>query len=721
MAKKKGKGGSKGGNVDDGPKAPPKIPPRKPKKSKWNLPPIPILIAVVVVAHLVYTNFLAGDGKPRGDPVRSKELLIEAMGLVNQNKLVESLPALDLSIAADPTLPSGYSNKAGVLRMLGRTKEALEILEVGEEKVTEKWGEDYVDLYYIKQGFFYVYNDMGQSDKAVESIKRAAELAPSASMYTSWAGMDTGVTDEMKIDLYTKALTYDQDHMMSFCLRYHAYGLVGDWDKVAADHSRALAYQNSAMGLTKRTDTSCLQPYMISYMDFTAEMMRDTARLFALREANVGAGEMLPTLLPSQWTDQFDSDGARSRPLRIGYVSSDLQNHPVGRNFLGLLLAHNKKKFDIYCFSTKHAEGDPVTAAIQSASNYVDLTKLSMSHAGIAKMIREEYKIDVLIDLNGWTAGRRLQIFAAKPAPVQMTHGLGFVGTTGVDAFQYFITDSVATPQRFDDMYTEKVVRLPYAYLPASHMKVQITEQGANFDPRSADKMALRKEEGLPESEDIFVYCAFQSMHKISKESFDTWMRILQSSPNSVLWFTTIKASVQWKFLKRAKETFGIDPDRLVFGGSRGVGQHMVRAQACDLMLDSWPYNAHSTATDLLWAGVPTLVYLPDYHDPNAAIQVPKMCSRVSASLVHSLGMPQLIKSTIEEFEDEAVRLSNDGKAYAALRNELLDKRVTSPLYNIKSYARHHELAYMELFDRFMNGKEVTELTLPTLNVTMSK
>jgi predicted O-linked N-acetylglucosamine transferase (SPINDLY family) len=449
--------------------------------------------------------------------------------------------------------------------------------------------------------------------------------------------------------------------------------------------------------------------------NFTAEVMRDTAKVFALRETNVGQGEMLPSLLPSQVPDQYDSDGERVRKLRVGYVSSDLQaNHPVGRNVLGLLLAHDKNEVDVYCFSTQHVQDDPIPEAIAQTSTYVDLTKLYMSHAAIAKLIREEYKIDVLVDLNGWTRGRRLEIFAAKPAPVQITHGLGFVGTSGVDAFQYFISNAVATPQRFDHLYTEKVVRLPQAYLVASHKTVQLSGEGESveYDPAKADKMALRKQEGLPEDKDIFVYCSFQSLNKISDEAFDTWMRILEKSPNSVLWFTSIKANVRYKLQKRAKEKFGVVTDRLVFGEVKQVPLHLVRAQACDLMLDSWPYNTHATATDILWAGVPLLVYLPDYHDPDVVVQVPKMASRVSASLLHTMELPHLIKSTIQEFEDEAVRLSHDREAYEAVRNDLIQKRNVSPLYDLKSYARYHEMAYIELFERFKRGEEPSELTL---------
>lgn len=175
-------------------------------------------------------------------------------------------------------------------------------------------------------------------------------------------------------------------------------------------------------------------------------------------------------------------------------------------------------------------QNDPITEAIAEMSTYVDLTKLYISHAAIAKLIRDENKIDVLVDLNCWTRGRRLEIFAAKPAPVQITHGLGFVGTSGMDAFHYFISaDAVATPQRFDHLYTEKVVRLPQAYLVASYKTVHLSAEGASkeYDPIKADKMALCMREGLPEDKDIFVYCSFQSLNKISDEAFDTWMRIL--------------------------------------------------------------------------------------------------------------------------------------------------------------------------------------------------
>jgi protein O-GlcNAc transferase len=746
MAKKASKGGIASNRKDklDNASIPPKVPSKSKKKSKpWSLTTsLPVIIIVGILAHFAYLILMGDSSSKTNDKPATKEenimesqspktndavkdsfqnhelarvKLDEGMKFVRSNQLLKGLELIDQSIKASPSIPHGYNAKAGVLRILGRYHEALDVLKYADKVVTNKFGAEHPELYLIKQGLHFVYKDLGDSQQAAESIKMAIKLKPSADLYVSLAALDDVYSDVEKYEIYSKALELEPDHLTSFCLRYHVNALLGEWDKLEKEYKQVEGYMNEVLSLTKRTDKSCLQPYHISYLDFSAEMMRDTAIGFSLREAAASEGDVLPPILPNQVEPQFDLYGKRIRKLRIGYVSSDLQNHPVGRNVLGLFMAHNKEKYDIYCFSLKHSFDDPITTTIMSHVTYVNLSISPLSHKEIAQMIRDQYKIDVLVDLNGWTGGRRLQIFSANAAPVQVTHGLGFVGTTGLDAFQYFISDTVASPERFDEFYTEKVVRLPVAYLPASHKTVLITPAGAAFDPRTVDKMMIRKTNNLPVDDDIFVYCSFQSIHKISAEAFDTWMRILQSSQNSILWMTSIGQHIQEKILKRAESKHGISRDRFVFSGPQNAGDHMTRAQACDLHLDSWPYNAHSTAMDVIWAGVPILVYLPDYHDPEASSQVPKMCNRVSASLLHTLGMPQLIFPTLENFQDEAVRLSNDRQAYEALRNELLEKRLTSKLFDLIAYARHHEVAYSELFERFINGVKPQPLNIPLL------
>jgi len=228
--------------------------------------------------------------------------------------------------------------------------------------------------------------------------------------------------------------------------------------------------------------------------------------------------------------------------------------------------------------------------------------------------------------------------------------------------------------------------------------------------------MELRKKHNLPHDENVFVYCSFQSIHKISSESFDTWMRILSSSQKSVLWLTTINnKEAREKLIHRATTKHGITNDRLIFGEQLRVDLHLVRAQACDLYLDSWPYNAHSTATDVLWAGIPLLAYLPDYNHNGRSSSTdqnhkeePRMWSRVSASLLSTLGMGgELIQSTIQNYEKEAIRYSQNRNSYDSLRKNLLQKRISSPLFDLISYTRHHETAYWEIFvNRFMEQQK---------------
>ena len=655
----------------------------------------------VVILSILYDRYSSSSNSP--DPqgtnaAKAFQLRQQAMQLLHQKtRLPEAVQLLNQSIQYNPYDPHVYSDQAGILRMLGQSKQALQVLQQGLERVKP----DHPSMWYIQQGLFYVYKDLDKPAEAAQAIQRAVRDQPDrAELYYSWASLanhENVLPNEDRIRLYDKVMELVPDHAPAFCSRYQTYALIGDWDMLDRDYDKAQHYMAKAAKI--ELDGECMQPYHISYMNFNATMMRDTAKAYALRVVE----KQLPPLKPEEALPQFDADGNRIRKLKIGYVSSDLGAHPVGRNILGMFMAHNKEKFEIYCFATRHNPKDPITQMIQNYVTYVDLTQMNKSHYEVAKMIREEYNIDVLVDLNGWTEGRRLEIFAAKPAPVQITHGLGFVGTTGMESFQYFMSDYIASPERFDDVYTEKVIRLPVSYLPASHGTVYITEAGKDFDPAKADKIELRKEFNLPEDKETFVYCSFQMLHKISRESFDSWMRILSRSPNSKMWMM-IKPKFRERLLKRAKELHGVEEDRIVWADALSPGRHLRRAQACDLHLDSWPYNAHSTATDVLWTGVPLLVYLPDYHDPLSPTQVPKMCSRVSASLLHTLGMPQLITSSIEEFENEAVRLSNDHDAYEALRNELIEKRLSSELYNVRTYAIAHEKAYAESFERFIRG-----------------
>mmetsp|Transcript_50302 Transcript_50302/g.75144 ORF Transcript_50302/g.75144 Transcript_50302/m.75144 type:complete len:765 (-) Transcript_50302:187-2481(-) len=629
---------------------------------------------------------------------------------IQQNRLFDSLDLLTKAIAAAPSEPEGYNSLAGALRFLGRRDEAIDILFEGERNTIAAHGPNLQRLAVVKQGQYHLLSDVGRHEEAESAIQRACELQPTAANYANWAGMDH-LTHTRKIELYTKAYDLDPNHYPAYCMRVHSYLFLPDWESAEADQAQLVAYQEKMLresGKTRTDNTVCLQPFHSTYMNISSEILKQTSIWYGKKQAIVTEAEMLPRLDPAQVEPVYDAEGNRVRKLRIGYISSDLDQHPIGRNVAGLFMAHNKKRYEIFTFNTKKTE-NPITNLIAQHSNMVDISFIG-DFGKVAKMIREEYKIDVLVDLNGWTQHRRLQVFGARPSPVQMTHGLGFVGTVGAESIDYFITDDVASPKRFDDQYTESVVRLPQAYLPASHKTVKITPP--NFDPKTADKAMVRQNHELP-VDDRFVFCSFQGINRISKEAFETWMRILQQVPDSIFWMTRPKPEQQENLMLRAKK-MGIDVEkRMFFGGHLLPGENIVRSQACDLMLDSWPYNAHSTGMDTLWAGTPLLVYLPDYHDTMAPTQVPKMASRVSASLLDTMGLPQLIRPTIEDFEKEAIRLAKDPAAYKELRDELLEKRETTQLFDLKAYAVVHERAYEYAFDLFINGHKPQALDIP--------
>jgi len=674
-----------------------------------------VAIGAIVVLLLYWQHLSSTDNAAR-DTTRAQRYNQKGIALIQQNQLETSLGYFDECMKANPSLQTCYNNKAGALRMLGRRSQAIDTLVTGEQALIQEYGPEYKDLAFLYQSHFLLLKDLNKVEEAVTYIQKSIELAPSAKNYFNWASL-THLDHATKIQLFSKALELEPSYFPAYCHRAHSYLYTGDWELLERSQQQIERYQQQLINSNQqKTDSStCLLPYHTTYMNISAAMMRDTAIQYAKREGTISNEGVLPKLLARDVPPVLDENGNQLRKLRVGYVSSDLDVHPVGRNMLGVFMAHDKSKFEVYAFATQHSPDDQITQAMYPHVTYIDMSQIQ-DYAAVARKIREDFQIDVLVDLNGWTAGNRLKLFAARPAPVQITHALGFVGTIGANqAFDYLISDNVSLPERFDEYYTEKIIRLPQAYLPASHSVVHLTSEGASYNPAVANKTQLRIDNDLPVEEDKFVFCSFQRFHRISREAFETWLRILTKTPDSVLWMTGAEGQQRQLLLERAS-SFGIKlaNERIRFSSSVNPGKNLIRAQACDLHLDNWPYTAHSTGMDVLWAGVPLLVYLSDYHDETSERQVPKMASRVSAGLVHTLGMPQLVASSIDEFEAEAVRLATNRAAYIKLRNELLAKRLASPLFDLTLYARVHETAYLQLFQTFYEGRPPESLDVPT-------
>ncbi|MCA3415883.1 MAG: tetratricopeptide repeat protein [Roseomonas sp.] len=361
--------------------------------------------------------------------------------------------------------------------------------------------------------------------------------------------------------------------------------------------------------------------------------------------------------------------------LRIGYFSADFRNHAVMQLLVGAFECHDRDAFEIHAFSYGPEAEDTMRARIRATMDHFHECA-RMSDAAIMAMARRA-GIDIAVDLNGYTQDARLAPFAQRLAPVQVSY-LGYPGTVGADFLDYILADATVLPMDQQRLYDEKIVHLPDSYQ-------------ANDDRRViAPETPLRAEAGLPA--DGFVYCCFNNAYKITPEVFASWMRILNAVPGSVLWLLANEAEAMDR-LRAGAAGQGVDPARLVFAPHLPSARHLARHRLADLFLDTLPYNAHTTASDALWAGLPVLTQMGQ-----------AFAGRVAASLLNAVGLPELITRDVAAYEALAIALGRDPARAAALKAKLIAAMPTAPLFNTPRFTRHLESAYRMMWQRHAAG-----------------
>jgi len=365
----------------------------------------------------------------------------------------------------------------------------------------------------------------------------------------------------------------------------------------------------------------------------------------------------------------------KKQRIRIGYFSMDFREHPVARLIAELIALHNRNEFEIYGFSfgidtldliRKRIEGSfDVFLNVRDQDDH-DISRLSFQH-----------EIDIAIDLGGYTQDARPQIFVERAAPIQINY-LGYPGTMGTKHIDYLIADSTLIPADMQEAYSEKIIYLPHCYQPNDSKR------------KISDRRFTRQELGLPLNK--FVFCCFNNNWKIIPQIFDCWMKILQSVTDSVLWLFEDNPAVTKNLLKEAIKR-SVDPNRLVFAKPMPHAEHLARHRLADVFLDTLPYNAHTTASDALWVGVPVLT-----------IQGKSFAARVAASLLTSIGIPELITHSKEEYCSLAIELASNPQRLAAIKAKLTQNRFTTPLFDTKLFTGHIESAYQAAYDRYHSG-----------------
>lgn len=613
--------------------------------------------------------------------------------LVELQRHEEALACFDQAIAIQPQYPEAFNNKANALLGLGRPEEAL-------------WNAD--KSIRLESSNPKAHNNRGNAlaqlkrfAAALESFDNAIRIDPhDATAYANKGGVLLGLKRyEEAVVQFDKALCLDAGlleahencaqaatgaRQYQVAAEHYArlFALAPDYPFVKGNllHAQMLCCDWSAFDELKTAidadqarSLPAAEPFGYQGIADSELDLLNCARTFSEREFPVRQGVPVP------------QGPAADGRITIGYVCGEFRKHATTMLMCGVYEMHDRSRFRLLGFDNGADDGSDYRRRVVAAfDELIDISQLSDLQA--AQAIRAR-KVDVLVNLNGYYGEGRSGVFALRPCAVQVNY-LGFPGTLGTPCIDYLIADSVVIPAGSRAFYSEKIVSLPRCYQ-------------ANDDRRqSAECTATRADYGLPEKGVVF--CCFNSHYKITPQTFASWMRILSQVPQSVLWL--IEDSPQGRDnLRRCAQQRGVAPDRLVFAGRIPLEEHLARHALADLFLDTLPYNAHTTASDALWAGLPVLT--------QTGTTFP---GRVCTSLLLALGLSELVTASASEYEERALSLVRDPSRLAAVRTALQARRKDSPLFDTRGLTRHLETAYRAMWQRHRSGQAPAHFEVPS-------
>ena len=651
-------------------------------------------------------------------PAQAEVMNNRGMALHGLRRCEEALQSYDIALALRPGYVEALNNRGTTLYFLGRRDEALAAYENAlglEPGFAEAW-----------HGHGLVLRDLNRPDEALASYDRALGLKPdyaeawfnrgnallavkrfedAVASYDRALGINPHNTEALNhrgtglyflgrpdaaLASYDRALLIDPDNADAL----HSRGMirwrdgqqydaaVRDLEKVVAvkpDHDYAQGdllhvrmhgtdwsgfdAQVARIDAGVRAGKRIIDPFMYLAIAGAPDDSRKCARIFA--------GQFYPPLpMPSRKT------GRDSGKIRIGYVSGEFRAQATAYLTAGLYEGHDRSRFEIVAFDNGARADSPMRRRLEAAfDRFVPIAHLSDQAA--AETIAAE-EIDILVNLNGFFGDHRMGVFARKPAPVQVSY-LGFPGTLGADYIDYILADRFVVPSDERQYYTEKVVTLPGSY--------QVNDS-RRHRPQA---IPARAEHQLPEAG--FVFCNFNMSYKLTPDMFALWMRLLRQVDGSVLWLLQSNA-VSPENLRTEAQRHGVAADRLVFAPFVAMETHLDRLQLADLFLDSLPCNAHTTASDALWAGVPLLT-----------CRGTNFSGRVATSLLNAMGLPELVTENLADYEALAVTLAADPALLGGIRQKLANNRQTTPLFDTDRFRQNLESAYAKMWALHQHGE----------------
>ncbi|MBU3606650.1 tetratricopeptide repeat protein [Polynucleobacter sp. MWH-Creno-3A4] len=552
----------------------------------------------------------------------------------------------DKALQIDPKYFLAWSNRGNLLADQGRPDEAISCFQKALNE-NPNYAEAWTNL---GNALF----DLGRFAEACESHDKA--LAIDQNYGEAWYNKANALTElkhgELALKHYLRA--FEIKPQLPFLLGQLLNSLSLHCDWANNEEQSTLALKEVAAG------KAAVPPFIMLQTEAGSALQKQAAGIFI--HNRIPVINATRPLIPAR---------AKDEKIRIGYFSTDFKNHPVGILMDNLLPYHDRSKFHVSGYFLNKRVQDSLEIALTNAfdSSY-DI--FGINDADAHQLIME-HDLDIAIDLNGHTAGARTGIFARRIAPVQLSY-LGYAGTTGASFYDYLLADQIVVPEDQQEYYSEKLAYLPHSFFPAD-TKISRDEFGA---------LPTRQSQGLPEAG--FIYSCFNNPYKITPQIFALWMDLLAETPNSVLWLTK-PSELAIINLQTSAQDIGIDPARIIFADRvPSRADHLSRLRLIDLFLDTPRFNAHTTAADALWAGVPVLTKIGD-----------TFASRVAASQLNALGMQELVVNTDAEYREKALQLARNPDVLKQLRLKQESNRLNAPLFNTHQYVKDLEELYLNM------------------------
>ncbi len=609
-----------------------------------------------------------------------------------------AIEAFRAAIERNPHFPDAYSNLGVAYDRLGQLTEARDCfrqaLAIYPEHVDAQRNLDAVASRLEEasggDGALQRAADLeslGSSSEALSVLQAAAQAHPTHADVHDALGMLLHRLSRLPeaLDCYERALEIDDHRTQTYLNCGHALESLGALSRAIECFERARTLDPGNVQAVASI-ASCA--FRLCDWELKREMLEilrsspngiDELQSFLLLASDIDPSDAAQSLrrraAATVWPAPPTSPPARIREvsdrLRVAYVSPDFRIHPVGYAIAGVIESHDRNRIATIGISLRPPDGSAIASRLQSAfEEFIDASTLS--DRDVVKLMRER-GIDIGIDLAGLTAESRTGIFAMRAAPVQVNY-LGYPGSMGMDFMDYLVADRLVVPAADEVYYAEKILRLPNSYLPFD-------------DTRRIPAGMTRASAGLPA--EGFVFCAFNNGFKITHDMFAVWMSLLREVRGSVLWLRSMGPMTAAN-LKNAAAAAGIAPDRLIFASfEERIEVHLARLQLADVYLDTLPYNAHTTATEALWAGVPVITCIGK-----------TFAGRVGASLLAACGIPELIRNDLESYQSFALQVARAPALLEGLRDRLRLARTTSPLFDTRRYTRDLEALLMQIGGR---------------------